>query len=100
MSSPDQQHPLVTPELVRYLDEAHPNRCPSPEMGERDIWMAAGAARVVAGLKAALADQTARAINTTQDPNDVHLRQARAEGASAADRAPVGLSAGPGNRIG
>jgi len=43
--------PAVSQELVTWLEHIFPDRCPSPEDPEREIWMAAGAARVVRLLR-------------------------------------------------
>lgn len=86
--------PKVSPELVKFLDEAFPNRCPDITASERAIWMAAGAAKVVEGLKAALLSQQPAA---TKDPQDV-LLQSDDEGTGSATGSSNRIPAGSGNR--
>lgn len=43
--------PLVTKELIEYLERNFPNRCPSPTDTDREVWMAVGAVRVVKNLQ-------------------------------------------------
>lgn len=91
------EHPLVTPELVRFLDAAHPNRCPDPSWTDREVWMAAGAARVIDGLKAALEAQREADTNVIKDPANVFLKPGSQE-SGAAPGSPDGAPDGPGNR--
>ena len=46
----DTKLPIIEPSLLNYLDTLHPERCPSPDMTEREIWMAAGARQLVRKL--------------------------------------------------
>lgn len=48
-------------ELIDYLDQAFPDRCPKIDMPDRAVWMAAGARSVVDFLKTRLLVQTKRA---------------------------------------
>lgn len=49
--------PIITPELIDYLERMFPDRCPEPMDPERNIWMAAGAVGVVRHLKRLLEEQ-------------------------------------------
>lgn len=49
--------PAVSKALVDYVSSVFPDRCPSSEMTEREVWMAAGAAKVARKLAAIHADQ-------------------------------------------
>lgn len=90
--------PWVTPELVQFLDSAFPDRCPDPSWGERQVWMAAGAASVVATLKVALDNQKAAATSPVKDNPSHVLLQPGDEDPGGAPSAPGGRPAGPGNR--
>lgn len=46
--------PVSVPQLIKELDETFPNRCPSPTMTDREIWMAVGERRLVEHLLARL----------------------------------------------
>ena len=39
--------PSLDPKLIGALDERFPERCPDPEMSEREIWIEAGKRSVV-----------------------------------------------------
>jgi hypothetical protein len=43
--------PAVSLELVEALEREYPDRCPSPDASDREIWMATGQARLVAFLR-------------------------------------------------
>lgn len=43
--------PPISDEVLNYLSKVYPDKCPKPEMSEREIWMAVGAADVVRRLK-------------------------------------------------
>jgi hypothetical protein len=43
--------PLVSKELLAYLEETYPDRCPEPETPSRKLWMAAGQAALVRKLR-------------------------------------------------
>lgn len=49
--------PLITRDLIEYLEALYPDKCPDVMTPERDIWMDAGSARVVRHLKACLKEQ-------------------------------------------
>ena len=49
--------PPVLPALVAELDRLYPEACPDPTHTEREIWMRAGARRVVRFLRAKEAEQ-------------------------------------------
>lgn len=42
--------PLISKGLVEWLSKVFPDRCPTAEMSDRQVWMAAGAAQVVRKL--------------------------------------------------
>jgi hypothetical protein len=42
--------PVFSVDLIRQLDESHPERSPDPQMSEREIWMMAGERRLVRNL--------------------------------------------------
>lgn len=42
--------PPITPELLKYLDEAFPERSPDPDWSDREIWLRAGERRAVRHL--------------------------------------------------
>jgi hypothetical protein len=90
--------PAVTPELVKYLQEAFPNRCPDPSWNERRVWMAAGAANVVEGLRMALLQQQREATTTAKDQEPDVLLLPADEGARSAAGASNRIPEGPGNR--
>lgn len=49
---PDNQNtPPISKGLVEWLSRLFPDRCPDSEMSERDIWIEAGAAKVVRKLR-------------------------------------------------
>jgi len=39
------------PSIIAYLDEVFPDKCPSPDQTDRQIWMDVGSRRVVDHLK-------------------------------------------------
>jgi hypothetical protein len=43
--------PPITPELLKYLDENFPDRCPDPAWSDREIWLRAGERRLVRHLQ-------------------------------------------------
>lgn len=48
-STPD--YPAVSAELVEALERLYPDRCPSPDASDREIWRAVGRAEVVRFLR-------------------------------------------------
>lgn len=44
--------PLLTDDLLKELDLDYPDRCPDPNDAERELWMKAGARRLVNSLLA------------------------------------------------
>lgn len=56
--------PIITPELIEYLEEHFPDRVPDPMDPDRDIWMAVGGVRVVRHLKRMLKDQEENILET------------------------------------
>jgi hypothetical protein len=46
-----ERRPHVSQELLDALQKSFPNRCPTVDMNDREIWMAAGAAKVVSMLE-------------------------------------------------
>jgi len=51
------QEPQVTEALVKWCEQLLPDKCPKQGTPLDEIWMAAGAARVVARLRFALENQ-------------------------------------------
>lgn len=39
--------PVFAKDLIEWLDQAFPHKCPSPEQSEREIWMYAGKRELV-----------------------------------------------------
>lgn len=66
-----ERFPYVPPELVQKLATLFPNRCPEPTMSDREIWMAAGAAQVVALLQRHLNDQSPHDAPLIKEPTHV-----------------------------
>lgn len=51
--------PLITEELMNYLNKLYPERCPDPRHNDREIWMRAGERRVVRFLQSVFDGQDA-----------------------------------------
>lgn len=47
----NQNFPAVSIPLVESLERIYPDRCPSPDASDREIWMAVGRAQVVHFLR-------------------------------------------------
>ena len=45
--------PPIDPDLVSWLQELHPNRVPSPEHTDREVWMAVGRQQAIRSLELA-----------------------------------------------
>jgi hypothetical protein len=43
--------PEFTADLIDWLDELFPNKCPDVGMSDREVWIMAGAAQVVSKLR-------------------------------------------------
>lgn len=54
--------PLVTKELLEYLMEVYPDRCPDLSRTEKEVWFAAGSAQVVRHLQGIFETQLERAM--------------------------------------
>lgn len=54
--------PLVTQELLDYLEEKFPNKCPAVNVPIDEVRAIAGQVRVVEHLKAVFKDQTGKAL--------------------------------------
>lgn len=52
--------PLISDELIEYLDSLYPEKCPTPSQTGRQIWMDVGARAVVLHLKSQQAAQRSR----------------------------------------
>lgn len=50
--------PIPAEALVKDLEARFPDRCPDPKLTDREVWMEAGAARVVRYLRSVLEDRT------------------------------------------
>lgn len=44
--------PVIPEDLLEELEERFPDRCPSPSMSDREIWMEVGAQQVIRLLRA------------------------------------------------
>lgn len=42
--------PIISNELIAYLQSVYPERSPDPQDSDREIWMKAGASRVIRDL--------------------------------------------------
>lgn len=49
--------PIITRELIEYLDRLYPDKAPDVMTPDRDIWMDAGSVRVVRHLRSVLEEQ-------------------------------------------
>lgn len=47
----DHPFPLIPQELIRALEQLYPDRCPTMEMTDREVWFNAGRAAVVKKLR-------------------------------------------------
>jgi len=56
--------PLISKALVDWLDRLFPDRCPNPNMSDRDVWIAVGRADVVRKLKYEHEQQAARVMES------------------------------------
>jgi hypothetical protein len=45
------KEPPVSRELIAWLERAFPDKCPTEQMTDRQVWIAAGSAKVVRRLK-------------------------------------------------
>lgn len=52
--------PALSDELILYLYQMFPDKCPSPKTEDRAIWMAVGALEVVRHLSSVLTGQKTR----------------------------------------
>ena len=59
---PADSTPAISKGLVEWLSKLFPDRCPDPEMSDRQVWMAAGAAQVVRKLKHEFDNQAKQAL--------------------------------------
>lgn len=62
------QQPQVSPELLAFLEQVFPDRAPDDGMTMEQVWLAAGAAKVVRKLRAMHAAQLAREAG--EDPDE------------------------------
>jgi hypothetical protein len=53
----EEKTPWIEEGLLRYLEQAYPDRCPEPDETDRKIWMNAGAVGVVRHLRRLFEDQ-------------------------------------------
>ncbi len=49
--------PAIDTALVEWLEQIYPDRCPNPNMSDREIWIACGAVGVTRKLRALLEEQ-------------------------------------------
>jgi hypothetical protein len=50
-NDPNRDFPAVSAELVERLESLYPDRCPSLDASDREVWAAKGRAQVVAFLR-------------------------------------------------
>lgn len=55
--------PTVTKEMLEYLTEVYPDRCPDLSRTEKEVWFASGQASVVRHLQSISDSQLERAMN-------------------------------------
>jgi len=48
---PSKRYPGVTKALIEWLEATYPNRVPSLEMSDREVWIAVGEQRVISKLR-------------------------------------------------
>ena len=58
----DKPIPPISKALVSYLQDLFPDRCPDEGMTDREVWIAAGAAKVVRKLSHEHEAQTKKAL--------------------------------------
>jgi len=56
--------PSISKALVDWLDRLYPDRCPNPNMLEREVWIAVGRADVVRKLKHEHEQQAIRVLES------------------------------------
>jgi hypothetical protein len=56
------QEPLITKDLLEYLERIYPDKCPEPATPEREIWIAVGRATLVRHLRRLFIKQTATVV--------------------------------------
>lgn len=52
---PNTTIPVQSVDLINWLDNTYPSRCPSTSMADRDIWVYAGKRQLIEGLVNSLA---------------------------------------------
>lgn len=57
--------PAVEKELITWLEVTYPDKCPDPEMTDREIWMAVGEQVVIRKLRALHEDQLKKALGSS-----------------------------------
>lgn len=57
--------PNIPEDLLKFLDETYPERCPDPQSSERQIWMQVGARSVVRHLKRLYQEQNDNLMEST-----------------------------------
>ena len=55
--------PRISEEVIKYLDELFPDKCPNLEDNEKQVWFKSGQASVVKHLKQLLDDQNKNILN-------------------------------------
>lgn len=53
--------PLITPDVIRWLDSIYPSKVPELSWSDREVWAYVGKVSVVDAIKAAYADQKGEA---------------------------------------
>lgn len=62
--------PLHSVDLISQLDDLYPDKCPDPNESEREIWMKAGARRLVTSLKLRLGEANKGLPKLLSDESD------------------------------
>jgi hypothetical protein len=66
MTDTSKQAPAVSQALLDYLIRLYPDRCPDPAETDREVWMAAGAAKVVRKLRSVFEEQSKHNVLETR----------------------------------
>lgn len=48
---PTSEIPYISQDLMEFMEDLYPERCPDPQWSDREIWMRVGERRVVRALK-------------------------------------------------
>lgn len=62
--------PPISPEILKYLDEQFPERCPDPALKSREIWIRSGERRLVRHLHRIAKEQAERPLENAINPKN------------------------------